>query len=129
MEPHIRHCRTALASALLTPVPALAAAAGTARIPTGAPIPSAPCHSFHPPITVTGADKSVLTCAFASARQYESARTTAADRVRLLDVLTNTGAFLRTRAYVLKRLNEEPDGSAPYGPLPGWDEPELDATL
>ncbi|MFD6292925.1 serine hydrolase [Streptomyces sp. NPDC060205] len=25
-------------------------------------------------------------------------------------------------------LSEEPDGSAPYGPLPGWDEPEPGAT-
>ncbi|WP_157857261.1 hypothetical protein [Streptomyces yerevanensis] len=55
---------------------------------------------------MTGADESDLTCAFASARQYDSARTTAAGRVRLLDVLTNTGAFLRTRAYGLKRLSE-----------------------
>jgi hypothetical protein len=74
MGPHIRHCRTALASALRTPVPALAADASTARIPTGAETLAAStrcvhCHSSHTPITVTMAEEAPLTCAFANARQ------------------------------------------------------------
>ncbi|GAB2963585.1 hypothetical protein GCM10023080_025540 [Streptomyces pseudoechinosporeus] len=62
------------------------------------------------------------------APQHDSTRTTATDQMRLLDVLTNAGAFLRTRAYSLKPLSEEPDGSVPYDPLLGWEEPEPDAT-
>ncbi|WP_328772365.1 hypothetical protein [Streptomyces sp. NBC_00286] len=76
MGPHIRrHCRTALASALRTPVPALAADASTARIPTGAetldaPIRCAHCHSSHAPVTVTVPAETAPTCAFdANAQQ------------------------------------------------------------
>ena len=74
MGPHIRHCCTALASALRTPVPALAADASTARIPTDAETLAVStrcvhCHSSHTPITVTVAEEIALTCAFANARQ------------------------------------------------------------